>query len=36
VRAEESWQRTSALLDALPGDPVALRAVVETIYRRTN
>jgi hypothetical protein len=24
------------LLDALPGDPVALRAVVETIYRRTN
>lgn len=36
ARAEESWQRTSALLDALPGDPVALRAVVETIYRRTN
>ena len=35
-RAEASWQRADALLDALPGDPVALRAVIETIYRRTS
>ena len=35
-RAEQSWQRTDALLDALPGDPAALRAAVELIYRRTS
>lgn len=31
---EESWQRANALLGALPGDPRALRAAVERIYRR--
>lgn len=31
---EESWQRSNALLAALPGDPRALRAAVERIYRR--
>jgi geranylgeranyl pyrophosphate synthase len=36
ARAEASWQRADALLDALPGEPVALRAVIETIYRRTS
>jgi geranylgeranyl pyrophosphate synthase len=36
ARAEASWQRADALLDALPGEPVALRAVLETIYRRTS
>ena len=36
ARAEASWQRADALLDALPGEPVALRSVIETIYRRTS
>lgn len=31
---EESWQRANELLVALPGDPRALRAAVERIYRR--
>jgi geranylgeranyl diphosphate synthase type II len=31
---EASWQRSAALLADLPGDPRALRAVVERIYRR--
>ena len=34
--AEASWQRADAMLDALPGDPRALRACVELIYRRTS
>ena len=34
--ADASWSRADAMLDALPGDPVALRAVVELIYRRTS
>jgi geranylgeranyl diphosphate synthase type II len=35
-RAQASWERADAMLDALPGDPAALRACVETIYRRTS
>jgi geranylgeranyl pyrophosphate synthase len=34
AQAEASWERASELLDALPGDPRALRAAVERIYRR--
>ena len=33
---DASWARADAMLDALPGDPRALRACVELIYRRTN
>lgn len=36
AQAQASWERAEALLDALPGDPRALRACVETIYRRTS
>ena len=35
-RMEQSWEHSVELLDALPGDPTALRAVVESIYRRTS
>ena len=34
--ADASWDRADAMLDALPGDPRALRACVELIYRRTS
>lgn len=35
-RAEASWERSQELLAALPGEPDALRAAVEMIYRRTS
>ena len=35
-RMEQSWARSLELVDVLPGDPTALRAVVESIYRRTS
>ncbi len=35
-RAEASWARAEALLDALPGDPAALREAAALIYRRTR
>lgn len=33
-QVEASWETAAALLDKLPGDPSALRAVVELVYRR--
>lgn len=36
ARVEASWRDATALLDALPGDPAVLRAIVERIYRRTS
>lgn len=36
ARVEESWAAATTLLDALPGDPAVLRAIVELVYRRTH
>lgn len=35
-RADASWATAARLLDALPGDPRALRAVVELVYQRDH
>jgi geranylgeranyl diphosphate synthase type II len=36
ARVEASWTEAQRLLDALPGDPVALREAAAMIYRRTS
>lgn len=36
ARVEASWQAATTMLDALPGNPAVLRAIVELVYRRTH